>query len=192
MNACTNGDGHGSDKRHRTCDGEGTCGPSFPADDSRCGVIDCDGLDGTCRDYDDLNGSNAGRCEGSGDCKDPNTSDCTVFTDASSTVACGDCQWCDGSGACASACEADDSCILDKCVFVVPVNQDGGDCNDRCGADGASCVDVGSNANATDRIYYSLNPSTGCVQHTGVTCDSGYQDSSYDVCPAHKCRCERW
>ena len=50
------------------CDGTGQCSKT-PPDDSRCGVIDCDKLDTTCKDYHDLVG---GRCASLGICDKPN------------------------------------------------------------------------------------------------------------------------
>jgi hypothetical protein len=62
----------------KACDGTGRC-VATPLDDNDCGVIDCDGLDGLCRDYHDRR---ANRCLGFGTCKtdnDPVT--CTSFGD---------------------------------------------------------------------------------------------------------------
>jgi len=62
----------------KACDGTGRCFKA-PADDSSCGVIDCDQLDTKCRDYKDLK---VDRCEAFGKCKAPNTAaTCTSFTD---------------------------------------------------------------------------------------------------------------
>ena len=49
------------------CGDDGLC-DEVPADDDDCGTIDCDGLDSTCRDYDDLT---AARCAGFGVCMNP-------------------------------------------------------------------------------------------------------------------------
>jgi hypothetical protein len=60
------------------CDGNGRC-TAAPADDARCGVVDCSRLDTACRIYQDLT---ANRCAALGLCKtanDPAT--CNVFTD---------------------------------------------------------------------------------------------------------------
>jgi|WetSurMetagenome_2_1015567.scaffolds.fasta_scaffold92415_2 hypothetical protein len=59
------------------CDGNGRC-IAQPADDERCGVIDCSRLDTRCRVYQDLIGN---RCAGLGVCKaanDPAT--CNLYT----------------------------------------------------------------------------------------------------------------
>ncbi|MCA9667161.1 MAG: hypothetical protein KC503_16295 [Myxococcales bacterium] len=67
----------------QACDGTGRCNTK-PPDDDACGVIDCDQLDTTCRDYQDLD---AERCAAFGQCKaanDPAT--CTKATD----LPCGD------------------------------------------------------------------------------------------------------
>jgi len=62
----------------KACDGTGRCF-STPTDDTSCGVIDCDQLDTSCRDYKDLK---VDRCESFGKCKPPNSaSTCTSFTD---------------------------------------------------------------------------------------------------------------
>ena len=50
------------------CDGTGRCSGS-PPDDTGCGIIDCDKLDTTCRDYHDLK---SGRCSSFGVCKPAN------------------------------------------------------------------------------------------------------------------------
>ncbi len=93
------------------CNGSGNCS-SVPADDVNCGTIDCDGLDSTCRNYNDL-ASN--RCEGLGDCKDDNSGDCTSFNNASSGTDCGLCSTCNGSGACSSVPADDDGCGIIDC-----------------------------------------------------------------------------
>ena len=62
----------------RACDGAGGC-VSTPPDDPACGVIDCDKLDTSCRDYHDLK---ANRCGSLGVCKRPNDpGDCVAFSD---------------------------------------------------------------------------------------------------------------
>src|SRR5438093_907435 len=85
------------------CTTAGTC-TATPADDIACGVIDCDGLDTTCRDYTDLISA---RCAAFGVCKTPNSADCTRYVDAlSSTVCraavagCDQPEYCDGQGSC--------------------------------------------------------------------------------------------
>lgn len=83
------------------CDGSG--GERVADDDSACGTIDCDGLNyyyldgdhspsGTdyCkyRNYRDITSH---RCEGIGNCKDANSSDCTSYT-TTTKVTCGTCK----------------------------------------------------------------------------------------------------
>lgn len=59
------------------CDGNGRC-TAAPADDDRCGVIDCSGLDTACRIYQDLTAS---RCAALGMCKSANDpATCNLFT----------------------------------------------------------------------------------------------------------------
>ena len=60
------------------CDGTGRCAVTPPDDAKGCGVIDCDRLDTSCRDYKDLT---TGRCSSFGQCKAPNDPvSCTAFT----------------------------------------------------------------------------------------------------------------
>ena len=139
----------------KICNSSGSCA-STPADDSACGTIDCDGLNnyyqsGTqsptateyCyyRDYDDIT---TNRCEGFGNCKDANTSDCTSYSD-SLQYSCGTCKYisssnctggtkgscsnyslgtscgtnmeCDGAGNCVSICECTSGVCCDGCFF---------------------------------------------------------------------------
>jgi len=61
----------------KACDGVGLCN-QMPADDDACDVIDCSGLDTSCKTYQDLT---ANRCASPGACKTKNTSAaCTIFT----------------------------------------------------------------------------------------------------------------
>jgi hypothetical protein len=58
------------------CDGNGRCTVT-PADDTRCGSIDCSKLNSACRTYLDLE---VARCASLGACKTPNDSaTCTLF-----------------------------------------------------------------------------------------------------------------
>ncbi len=83
------------------CDASGSCGVA--TDDEACGEVDCDGLDTTCRDYDDL----TARCAARGACHPANGAACTVFLDADTSVGCDDGNagtapdQCDGAGTCA-------------------------------------------------------------------------------------------
>jgi len=109
------------------CDGNGNCN-AVPDDDSGCGVIDCDGLDTTCRDYHDLTSN---RCEGLGNCKDPNTADCTSYTNAPSTTVCGSsscpsdscsgscpgCVWRDYPSSCTRYCDGNGNCGSCSCGY---------------------------------------------------------------------------
>jgi len=93
----------------KTCDGLGTCNQT-PTDDSSLGAIDCDGLDTSCRNYNDITSN---RCEGFGDPKDANTSDCTSYTNSASGTDCGTCQTCDGLGSCSLTPADDTGCTVD-------------------------------------------------------------------------------
>ena len=62
----------------KACNGVGLCN-LMPEDDPACGTIDCDVLNTTCREHEDLTTK---RCASIGACKAPNTAaSCTVFTD---------------------------------------------------------------------------------------------------------------
>ncbi|MCX6775947.1 MAG: DNRLRE domain-containing protein [Candidatus Micrarchaeota archaeon] len=86
----------------KECDGSGSCS-LMPNDDTNCGTIDCDGLDTTCRNYNDII---TNRCKSLGVCKSPNSADCTVFTNAPLSTPCeADQQFCtvdhcNGEGTC--------------------------------------------------------------------------------------------
>jgi len=95
----------------QACNGSGSCS-STPSDDSDCGIIDCDGLDTTCANYNDLSSN---RCEGFNDCKDANSGDCTNFTPAPAGTSCGLCSTCNGSGACSSVPADDANCGIIDC-----------------------------------------------------------------------------
>ncbi|MCG2717233.1 MAG: hypothetical protein L6408_00150 [Nanoarchaeota archaeon] len=87
----------------KTCN-SGLCNTT-PADDSACGTIDCDGLDVTCRNYNDLTTS---RCEGFGDCKDANTADCTSYINNDGTTCRASAGVCDVAETCSGgACPTD-------------------------------------------------------------------------------------
>jgi hypothetical protein len=61
----------------KTCNGAGLCN-LMPEDDMACGTIDCDTLDSTCMDYNDLTTK---RCGALGTCKAPNLpASCTDVT----------------------------------------------------------------------------------------------------------------
>jgi hypothetical protein len=67
--------GYSSTQVCTRCSSSGTA--SAASDDTDCGTIDCDGRDRLCRNYHDVT---SGRCEGMGNCKDANSSDCTSYT----------------------------------------------------------------------------------------------------------------
>ena len=114
-------------------------GPTMPADDSACGTIDCDGRNyyytsGTAsatgtnyckyRNYADIISS---RCEGLGNCKDANTSDCVSYLD-STKATCGICKY--AEGACSTCknyvagtscgtgkeCDGSGGCVTSECI----------------------------------------------------------------------------
>jgi MYXO-CTERM domain-containing protein len=61
----------------KSCNGAGLCN-TVPEDDEACGTIDCDSLDTSCVDYQDLT---TRRCGALGTCKAPNVAaSCTVST----------------------------------------------------------------------------------------------------------------
>jgi hypothetical protein len=63
----------------KACDGVGLCNKT-PMDDDTCGPIDCDGLNTSCMEYQDLT---TNRCASLGACKAPNTvQSCTIFTNS--------------------------------------------------------------------------------------------------------------
>ncbi len=95
-----------------SCESSGTTCAVVPADDEDCGIIDCDSLSTECHTYQDLASD---RCEGAGDCKDPNSNDCTLHNDTAPGTDCGspndtncdDPDSCDGSGNCETNHEPD-------------------------------------------------------------------------------------
>ncbi len=66
------------------CSAEGQC-DEMPRDDERCGVIDCDGLDDTCRNYHDYTDD---RCADIGRCIEPNSDECESYSNASNSTVC--------------------------------------------------------------------------------------------------------
>jgi len=85
------------------CGGAGLCVGGAGSDDPACGIISCDDWHhivgeasptGTNYCYDSPDITTA-RCEGIGDCKDPNTADCGS-EDGTQELACGECCYVDG------------------------------------------------------------------------------------------------
>lgn len=68
------------------CSASGAC--VMPTDDSRCGSIDCDGLDTVCRNYTSYSNATGQRCASLGACVQANSEDCTLFQDASPDTIC--------------------------------------------------------------------------------------------------------
>jgi hypothetical protein len=89
-----------------TCDIDGTCG--MAADDAAC-TVDCDGLDTTCRDYDDP----SERCAARGQCKTSNSMDCTTYLDASNATPCDD----DDAATAPDRCNGSGSCVGGQAVL---------------------------------------------------------------------------
>jgi hypothetical protein len=107
----------------KACDSAGNCAAT-PGDDPLCGTIDCDGLDVTCRNYNDITAS---RCASLGVCKPPNQSGtCTDYVNAGSGTVCTTCKTCDAGGGCT--------------VNVAPGGGSSGACTDQtaatCGTNG--------------------------------------------------------
>ncbi|MFH0902049.1 MAG: kelch repeat-containing protein, partial [Pseudomonadota bacterium] len=119
----------------QACDGAGSCAV-VPPDDAKCGTIDCDTLDTSCRDYADLAQA---RCSVFGSCKTPNTVEaCSEYTDVSAGAICSKCQACDGQGACASAAADDDECGTIDCDALDTKCRDYADlAQDRCSVFGS-------------------------------------------------------
>ena len=144
------------------CNGSGSC-TQVPADDSACGTIDCDGLDTTCRNYNDLTSN---RCEGLNNCKDANTSDCTSYSDPS--ISCNDGIWCNGSS---------DWCISGVCTGSTRDCSDGITCTvDSCNESTDSCNHVANSSLCPS----DGNPCTNEVCTVGVGCTSSNNSNSCD------------
>ena len=83
------------------------------------------------------------RCEGFGDCKDANTaSDCTSFTNMSTTTDCGTCSLCNGTGSCSTydAAQDADCALCQECsgLGTCAAQPAGMDLKDECPS--GSCV----------------------------------------------------
>jgi MYXO-CTERM domain-containing protein len=126
-------------------------------------VIDCDGRDTSCRDFSDIT---ANRCEGAGDCKDPNTTDCVAFVDVAAGTNCGLCAACDGAGTCGMTPADDAACGEIDCDGLDTICRDYDDLiANRCEAFG-DCADP----NTADCIAYS-DTSTGTYCGLCSSCD---------------------
>jgi hypothetical protein len=136
------------------------------ADDSRCGTIDCDGLNSyyttgsngpnvteTCiyRNYVDIT---TNRCEGFNNCKDPNSSDCTVYNN-NTIASCGFCKYLTGgscnSGASCTTYPYGTNCGSGWCIGTFCRGNSTGiycyakpfgflNCNNICASHGGSCL----------------------------------------------------
>jgi len=85
--------------------GDPTC--NYYSSSTVCGTKDCDYLDTTCRNYNDVNRFCAGN---SGTC---NPASCTLYADTQKGTSCGTDKECDGSGACITCTSHDSySCYL--------------------------------------------------------------------------------
>jgi hypothetical protein len=191
----------------RACDGVGSC--SMPmADDSRCGVIDCDGLDSVCADFTDIT---TNRCEADG-CKDANTTDCATVAALPPGTDCGVCAACDASGICAPdlgqdidcsscrMCAGVNTCVLqpagmdekNECAAGVCAT---GACNGSgaCGISpsGTDCGDC-SACNAAGSCVADLTQDIDCPpcqECTGIS-SCAFQGAGLDVkneCPSGLC-----
>jgi len=140
-----------------SCNANGECN-QIPTDDSTCGIIDCDGLDTTCRNYDDLT---TGRCLTFGQCKSQNSADCNVYTNAGEGTDCGICKTCDGQGSCGHLPLDDSDCGIIDCDGLNTGCRDYSDLtSDRCGGFG-TCESPNSGA----CIFYTDTPN--CCNSNG-------------------------
>jgi len=78
-----------------TIDCAGNCvGAQYEPTTKSCGIKDCDTLDNTCRNYNDV----TKYCDGNGNCADPT---CNSYTNTAKGTNCGgDSKACDGAGSC--------------------------------------------------------------------------------------------
>jgi hypothetical protein len=144
---------------------EPLCSEGAGSDDEDCGIIDCSGWyvqtgvqsptnTEYCYNKDDITEN---RCEGVGDCKDPNSGDCVSQGNDAQQYSCGICKYinssncvgtilgscsdypagtscgsgkqCDGSGNCETACDPD---MGDPCGGSICVNPGTIQCNGSC------------------------------------------------------------
>jgi hypothetical protein len=78
-----------------------------PDDDITCGIIDCDGLDNICRNYQDLTNATHHRCADIGTCAQANNAnDCVVYLNNSDGAVCHD-----STG----PCDIPESCVAGIC-----------------------------------------------------------------------------
>ncbi len=162
------------------CDGAGNCVESVVcpdgagSDDEDCGIIDCSNWyeqTGTesateteyCYNKEDITSE---RCEGEGDCKDSNSSDCDEQTNDELQYDCGICQYIDDSDC--------DGATLGSCSNYPEGTDCGGD--KECDGSG-SCVDVG-------HVY--LNPE---IDETPLECSD---DVVNKYCDSYGWGCTNW
>lgn len=176
----------------------GTC--AKPEDDPACGIIDCDGLDRSCRNYHDLTGN---RCKAFGQCKSA-PSDCNEYTDFprgnpgghgsvppcdQTRTACSNPDTCNGTGSCSPnhlGAGAEGSCPVcydcdgvGQCTFVPSSSQDAG-CDggstvcsapDACDGSG-TCLRNHQPDRITSCGYCKFCLSGSCVDDSNPCCGS--------------------
>lgn len=77
----------------------------------KCGTTDCDSLDTSCRDYQDIDKV----CTGGGKCESP--TGCNSYTDKSRHTSCGAGKECDGNGNCATCISQSSSSCYDNDIY---------------------------------------------------------------------------
>jgi hypothetical protein len=179
------------------CNGSGQCNV-MPADDPAC-VVNCDGLDSICRNYDDLTSN---RCLSVGNCKPANTTYCTIYNNASAGTDCAlageRCRMCDANGGCNQKPGDDADCGTITCSSNAnpPCRTCTNMTSNRCKSFGncwsaslADCLSSGSCTNlsgsqpgCTD--CYECNGAGGCVQlPNGTNCQGSRVCCSGTCCP---------
>jgi len=159
----------------KECDGFGYCN-LMPSDDADCGTIDCDELDTTCRDYQDLTSN---RCKAFGVCKSSNTDDCTDYMNASLSTSCDidndvcTIDHCDGSGTCVFLqyldCSDGNECTQDLCNYQTgchnPPEQNGTECGSARDCPSDACNGFKTEFYPNDGHDY-CNGSGTCIQYS--------------------------
>ncbi len=188
----------------KTCNSIGSCSRT-PSDDSACGRIDCSSWYSktgtksatstqTCWNKKDITSS---RCEGFGNCKDPNSADCNSQRNDAVQYSCGICKYiadgdcsgtkrggcsnfqegtwcglgkhCDGNGNCVPDCECTSGPCCDGCHYYKPSD------NHKC-SDADSC-------SGDDLCTYYICDGTGagssaCTIKAGCS-DCGNKDCNW-------------